>query len=64
MAALQGPCADQVSLPVQLKQKSATEPDTPASKSAAGVSGSSKQLVILQERLTHQKQRLDSINAW
>lgn len=33
------------------------------SKNLSGVSSTAKQQVILQDRLTHQKQKLDSINA-
>lgn len=53
---------------VQLKQKASSHTDAAGSSllsTACGSSGSSsgKQLVILQERLTHQKQRLDILNA-
>jgi hypothetical protein len=49
-------------LKLQADTSSSQEP-APVSKNLSGVSSTVKQQVILQDRLTHQKQKLDSINA-
>lgn len=48
---------------LKLQAEASSIQQAPVSKGLSGVSSSIKQQVILQERLSHQKQKLDSINA-
>jgi hypothetical protein len=49
-------------LKLQADTSNSQEP-APVSKNLRGISSTKKQQIILQDRLTHQKQKLDSINA-